>query len=125
MESKISDQNFLDQLFPKERTEQFFEALFGGAEEGAYDIRLSFRRADQNKLEMAFDLLQRPGKCLRCNLTYGLPKVFERHPVLKVAKVAEDLAKICGWEKMHWSLGTTEEYTQEHHAIPFTIIKDA
>ena len=34
----------LAELFPPERTDAFFEALFGGAEEGAYDIRLAFTR---------------------------------------------------------------------------------
>ena len=29
-------------LFPPERSNDFFEALFGDAEEGAYDVTLSF-----------------------------------------------------------------------------------
>ena len=33
------EQSFLESIFPAERTDAFFDALFGGAEEGAYDIR--------------------------------------------------------------------------------------
>jgi hypothetical protein len=36
--SKVLDKAFLESVFPPERTEAFFDALFGGAEEGAYDI---------------------------------------------------------------------------------------
>ena len=121
--SQITDQAFLDSIFPASRTDDFFDALFGGAEEGAYDIRLIYRAADDQRLQMAFELTQRPGKCLRCNLTYGLPEVFKRHPVLNVAQVAKDLAKACGWENVQWSLGTTEEVSGSVHVIPFTLTR--
>ena len=42
--SKVLDKAFLESVFPPERTEAFFDALFGGAEEGAYDIGLPLRR---------------------------------------------------------------------------------
>ena len=32
-------QEFLTNLFPPERTNDFFEALFGDPEDGAYDIK--------------------------------------------------------------------------------------
>lgn len=41
--SKVLDKAFLESVFPPERTEAFFDALFGGAEEGAYDIVLVCR----------------------------------------------------------------------------------
>jgi len=77
----IFTQDVLKKLFPEDRADQFFDALFGDAEEGAYDISLEFKGQSQNKLEFEFHLKQRPGKCLACNLTYGLPQVFSRHGV--------------------------------------------
>ncbi|MBR3664485.1 MAG: hypothetical protein IKN64_07500 [Desulfovibrio sp.] len=125
MAHTLSDQQWLDTVFPPERTEAFFEALFGGAEEGAYDIRLVYRNNDNTHLFMAFDLVQRPGKCLRCNLTYGLPEVFARHPVLNIKAVAETLGQAMGWGKTSWSLGHTEDHGPELHSIPFTLVKEA
>lgn len=124
MSQKIADQNFLNSIFPAQRADEFFEALFGGAEDGAYDIQLVFRRQDPDKLTMAFNLLQRPGKCLRCNLTYGLPQVFARHPIINVKQVAEDLAKECGFAQYHYELGQTEKESDALHSIPLTIFRD-
>ena len=90
--SKVLDKAFLESVFPPERTEAFFDALFGGAEEGAYDIVLVCRSEGEGKAELAFELHQRPGKCLACNLTYGLPQVFQRHPILNVAGVGRAVA---------------------------------
>ena len=114
------DQTFLDAVFPPERTEAFFDALFGGGEEGAYDIGLVCRALSPTRAELAFELRQRPGKCLACNLTYGLPQVFQRHPVINVAGIARAVAKHLGWqaEKPQWRLGGTEEISRELHAIP-------
>ncbi len=120
----VTDQTWLDSIFPASRTDAFFEALFGGAEDGAYDIRLTCRRNGDDRLEMAFDLHQRPGRCLRCSLTYGLPNVFQRHPVLDVAGVAQALAQAKGWKAMHWDLGATEDHGKQLHCIPFTVYKD-
>ena len=68
MEQKITA-DFLDGLFPPERTDAFFDALFGGAEEGAYTIVLRPRAESETSVEVAMELHQRPGKCLMCSLT--------------------------------------------------------
>ena len=121
--STTPTQEQLDAIFPPSRTEAFFDALFGGAEEGAYDIRLRFVKADNTSALLHFALLQRPGKCLACNLTYGLPQVFARHPVLDVKGVAAAVAELLGWEpaSTRWELGHTEEHSREEHAIPLRL----
>lgn len=110
-------------VFPPERTEAFFEALFGGAEEGAYDISLRFVAERENGYEFSFDLDQRPGKCLACNLTYGLPQVFSRHPLLNVKGVAEAVAGALGKDpaSLSWRLGTTREESASRHCIPLFV----
>ena len=117
------DQSFLDKIFPASRADDFFDALFGGAEEGAYDIGLVCRGVEAQKAKLAFELRQRPGKCLACNLTYGLPQVFQRHPILNVAGVARDVAAHLGWppEATKWKLGHTEEVNRELHVIPLVV----
>ena len=117
------DQSFLDKIFPASRADDFFDALFGGAEEGAYDIGLVCRGVEAQKAKLAFELRQRPGKCLACNLTYGLPQVFQRHPILNVAGVVSDVAAHLGWpaEATKWKLGHTEEVNRELHVIPLVV----
>ena len=117
------DQSFLDKIFPAGRADEFFDALFGGAEDGAYDIGLVCRGVEAQKAKLAFELRQRPGKCLACNLTYGLPQVFQRHPILNVAGVARDVGKRLGWptESLKWKLGHTEEVNRELHVIPLEV----
>ena len=117
------DQSFLDKIFPRSRADEFFDALFGGAEDGAYDIGLVCRGVEAQKAKLAFELRQRPGKCLACNLTYGLPQVFQRHPILNVAGVARDVAAHLGWpaESTKWKLGHTEEVNRELHVIPLVV----
>ena len=101
----------LAELFPPERTDAFFEALFGGAEEGAYDIRLAFTRGTECRLDFVFELHQRGDACLACNLTHGLPQVFARHPVIDTAGLAAVLASLAGWPEggFRWELERTEE----------------
>lgn len=125
--SKVLDKAFLDSVFPAERTEAFFDALFGGAEEGAYDIVLTCRSEEADKVELAFELHQRPGKCLACNLTYGLPQVFQRHPVLDVAGVVRAVVEKLGWnmDSVRWKLGHTEETSRSLHVIPLYLEKAA
>jgi hypothetical protein len=118
------DQAFLDAIFPAERADAFFDALFGGAEEGAYDIRLTCRNVGEKRADLAFELHQRPGKCLVCNLTYGLPGVFMRHPVIGLAGLVDAVADRLGWPKgsTSYELSSTEEISRELHAIPLTIV---
>jgi hypothetical protein len=113
----------LDELFPSERADDFFEALYGDVSEGAYDIRLVFRTAETRTLHFAFELRQRPGKCLACNLTYGLPQVFARHPLINLTGLAGDLGGLLGWnaDELNVQLGRTEESSPELHVIPLRI----
>jgi hypothetical protein len=112
---------FLDEVFPPSRTDAFFEALFGDAEDGAYDIRLRFEQHAPGELGFAFQLHQRPGMCLACNLTYGLPQVFTRHPVLAVGRLAQTIGERVGAVPASWALGATREISRSLHVIPFTI----
>lgn len=122
MENQL-DQAWLESVFPPERADEFFDALYGGAEEGAYDIVLVAKKVDGKKAELAFELRQRPGKCLKCNLTYGLPQVFARHPVLNIRKVASQIAEKLGFGDYQWELGVTGERGAELHEIPFIVEK--
>jgi hypothetical protein len=113
----------LEALFPPERADRFFEALFGDAGEGAYDIRLDYDGFQDDRLQFLFRLTERPGKCLSCSLTYGLPHVFSRHPVIDVAGLVGDIDQLldgshtCGT----WEIGRTIEFDRSHHAVPLTI----
>lgn len=116
----------LETLFPAERSDDFFEALYGDAEEGAYDIRLAFGAEAEDEIRFEFRLHRRPGKCLACNLTYGLPHVFSRHPVLDVAGVVDEIqnrirdrARVSGWR-----LGRTREQSAVLHWIPLVVFLD-
>ena len=113
----------LDALFPPQRSDEFFEALYGDAAEGAYDIRLVFRAAEANALHFAFELHQRPGKCLACNLTYGLPQVFTRHPLINLKGLAGELGGLAGWkaEELRFQIGRTEESSSTLHLLPLHI----
>lgn len=115
----------LEQIFPPERSHDFFEALYGDADDAAFDIKLAFAGAQGDDLQFEFLLVQRPGKCLACNLTYGLPTVFSRHPVINVRKILEDVAQALDLpgSRFQWKLGQTEPRRQDLHAIPlkFTI----
>ncbi len=107
--------------FPPERTDEFFEALFGDAEEGAYSIELAFVQRDGDMLEFAFNLRQRGNRCLACNLTHGLPKVFERHPIINTAGLARKAAEAVGAKVQRWQLGFTEEHSKALHSVPLYI----
>jgi len=113
----------LAEIFPPERTNDFFDALFGDANEGAYDIELAFREYKGDTLTLDLLLHERPGRCLACNLTQGLPQVFSRHPIINVKGIVEkvgellaDKAKCTGW-----SLGYTEQRSRSLHIIPLNI----
>lgn len=109
----------LEQLFPKERTDDFFEALFGDKDEGAYDISLEYNKNEGNKLYFNLLLKQREGKCLVCSLTYGLPEVFSRHPIINLNGLMEDInAKLDGKVVCkNWSLGHTKMIENNLHEI--------
>jgi hypothetical protein len=116
----------LSHLFPAERAEAFFEALYGDAAEGAYDITLSFHGLKENALEFRFDLHRRPGKCLACNLTYGLPQVFSRHPIIDIAGLVRGIGnRLAGKATCsRWKLGETKEISSDLHVVPLTVFLD-
>jgi len=119
----VFSQKKLDAIFPPERSNEFFNALFGDPDEGAYDIRLAFDRAEDNRLHFNFELHQRPGRCLACNLTHGLPKVFERHPIINVRGVVEQIDALMDHHGRcsGWKLGKSHEITRQVHAVPLII----
>lgn len=114
---KITSQDFLDSLLPPEKSDQFFEALYGDASEGAYDIRLECISVASDRIVLAFNLIQRPGKCLVCNLTYGLPTVFKRHPLIDINGMVGKI-EASGLKISSWRLGETEENSSSLHVIP-------
>jgi hypothetical protein len=114
----------LAKIFSNDRADLFFEALYGDSSEGAYNIRLVFVKHTGNSLMFEFHLTQRQGKCLACNLTYGLPQVFSRHPVIDVKGVVEKIGQeIDGHGKiLEWKLGNTKEISRSLHVIPLTVL---
>lgn len=124
VESVIND-SFLNDLFPPEKADEFFEALYGGAEAGAFDISLHCLGFDSrhNVLHLEFRLTERPGKCLACNLTYGLPEVFRRHPIINVAGIAAAIEEALSpeWKVREWSLGHTQIISPQVNSIPLII----
>jgi hypothetical protein len=115
----------LNDLLPPQLSNDFSEALYSDATEGAYDIRLSFKEYDSEQKKLLFELQlhERPGKCLACNLTYGLPEVLSCHPLLNIKGMVEKIeslldgkTKFAGWE-----LGKTQTPASSMHAIPLTI----
>jgi len=122
---EIFNEDTLAELFPASRSNDFFEALFGDASEGAYDIRLRFDGydPDANTLRFYLDLHERPGCCLACNLTYGLPEVFSRHPVINIKGLVKDIEERLDGQATcaDWQLGTTIQQSRSLHSIPLTI----
>ena len=122
---QIFSRTTLRELFPQERTDAFFDALFGDASEGAYDIELSFDRYDRaaRNLRFLLNLRERPGRCLACNLTYGLPEVFARHPVIDLKGLVRDIEGRLGGEMVcgDWLLGRTVQQDNALHSIPLEI----
>ena len=108
-------------IFPASRADEFFEVLLGDAEDGSYDIALGYVGGTDTDLEFEIRLTQRPGKCLACNLTYGLPQVFARHPVINVGGIADAVAQAVGCGSAAWQLGVTREMSRELHVIPLMI----
>lgn len=127
MEEKVFERLFnresLRELFPHERADLFFEGLYGDSSEGAYDINLVFKGQNRDTLQFEFQLEQRPGKCLACNLTYGLPEVFSRHPIINIKGLIGEIDQILDgqWKCIDWKLGMTREVSRELHILPLTI----
>ena len=123
---QLFPETLLKQLFPAERADAFFEALYGDASEGAYDIAFSFQGLKKDALEFRFDLHRRPGKCLACNLTYGLPQVFLRHPIIDIGGLVRDIEnRLAGKATCsRWELGETREISSDLHVVPLTIFID-
>ncbi len=121
--STLFSQDKLDALFPLERSDQFFDALYGDAGEGAYDIRLGFKAAREKQLLFNLELHQRRGKCLACNLTYGLPEVFARHPIVNIKGLVAQIDKLLDGKAQcqGWAIGDTREINRELHIVPLTI----
>lgn len=119
----VLTKNNLQKIFPKERADDFFDALFGDAEEGAYDIELAYRESNDETLTMELLLHERPNRCLACNLTQGLPTVFSRHPIINIAGIVRELDELLGdaCKCGDWTLGYTEQHSRSLHAIPLTI----
>jgi len=112
----------LEKIFPSDRTNDFFEALLGDASEGAYDIRLIYQGIKDNHLYFAFQLTERPDKCLVCSVTYGLPKVFERHRVIDTNNVVQQIQeKLSDAQVTSWELGATLPVEKSLHLVPLII----
>ncbi|MDY0132287.1 MAG: pancreas/duodenum homeobox protein 1 [Desulforegulaceae bacterium] len=120
---KIFSSEVLNEIFPSEKSDKFFEALFGDTEDGAYDISLKFREENGQEIVFDFNLDQRPGKCLVCSLTYGLPTVFAKHPVININEIVEKIASKIGKSdlKPEWELGKTISLSKEKHLIPLRL----
>lgn len=115
--------DWADSIFPADRTNAFFDALYGDCEDGAYDITLRFAEQKGTSLRFNFELHQRPGACLACNLTYGLPQVFARHPLINVKGVVEAIAQKLevAPESLSWELAKTEECSTQLHIVPLLV----
>lgn len=121
--SNIYTRDALKKLFPDARTGRFFDALFGDPTEGAYDIRLEFKGHTRNQLHFEFHLRQRPGKCLACHLTAGLPQVFARHSIIDINGLVKEIEQLLDGQAgcAGWKLGATKTVRRDLHVIPLVI----
>jgi hypothetical protein len=117
--------SLLLELFPADRSNRFFEALYGDIEEGAYDISLEYEgySAPDNALHFLFKLTERPGKCLACHLTHGLPEVFARHPLIGVAELVKWIDQRLGGlaDCGDWRLERTRTISRKIYGVPLLI----
>jgi hypothetical protein len=112
----------LTRLFPADRADSFFDALFGDAGEGAFDIDLRYSGCQGKELSFELQLKERPGKCLACHLTRGIPDVFLRHPIINIKGLVQEIGKLAGnASEPEWSLGRTREVSRSLHVVPLTI----
>lgn len=121
----IFSDDVLKRLLPPVKADAFFDALYGDASEGAFDISLAFinHNPANNSLNFEFRLAERPGKCLACNLTYGLPEVFSRHPQINVKGMVGEIDNLLGdaYTCSGWSLGHTRTPSRSLHIIPLIV----
>lgn len=115
------EQAWLDNIFPPEKSDAFFDAIYGDAEEGAYTIVPVLKELTPERALLDFELRRRPGQCLKCTLTYGLPEVFKRHPLLDIGGFAGEIAHKLGWKNCSWELGHTREHGDDLHTIPLVV----
>ena len=122
----VFTEDVLEKLFPWDRADRFFEALYGDTSEGAYDICLRFNKHSQGKLYFEFLLKQRSGKCLACNLTYGLPQIFSRHPIININGLVQNINRLLNGQATctNWQLDPTHEVSRDLHVIPLTLFLD-
>lgn len=120
---EIFTQEVLDSLMPSGVADRFFDALYGDAEEGAWDVTLGYAGYRDGNLYFEFRLKERPGKCLACNLTYGLPDVFSRHPVINVKGIVEKIDELLAEKASagQWQIGRTHELSRDLHVIPLAV----
>lgn len=115
----------MEEILPPEVADRFFEALYGDVDEGAYDIRLEYAGFEPAARMLRFEiqLLERPGKCLACNLTYGLPEVFARHPLIDINGRVGKIEALLGGDNhcAGWTLGATRSSARNRHSIPLLI----
>jgi hypothetical protein len=116
----------LKRLFPKDRADQFFDALYGDRTDGAYDISLEFKGHNQNELQFELHLKQRPGKCLACNLTFGLPRIFSSHPIININGLVNEIDHLLNGQARcaNWQLGSTHVVYNDLHVIPLILFLD-
>ena len=78
---------------------------------------------DSASLQFSIELRERPGHCLACNLTYGLPEVFSRHPIININGLVEKIDARLGdiGDTGGWRLGVTKQQSQSLHIIPLSI----
>jgi hypothetical protein len=123
--NELFTNEFLQELFPRGKDDEFFDALYGGAEEGAFDISLTFGsfEPETGRLILEYRLTERPGKCMACSLTYGLPQVMERHPIIDLKGTVEKICQRIGpcWSVEGWTLGRTTPYAPKVNVIPFIL----
>ena len=125
---KLNDlftKDVLEDILPSQLSNDFFEALYGDADEGAYNISLSYKIYDSEQKTLSFELQlhERPEKCLACNLTYGLPDVFSRHPLINIKGMVEKIEALLGGDTKctSWKLGRTQTPASNLHIIPLII----
>ncbi len=53
-----------------------------------------------------------------CSLTYGLPNVFSRHPLININNMIKKIEEK-GVKVEKWYLGDTKELNTSLHTIPF------